>query len=1652
MKNLFFEALTKAKQERRKSSARSAQPLLKLTTMLLLLLMVTTNAWGYDIPITHPTLVGVTQKAGNATTASSENQNTTTLTLYYNVTSGYDPTSYIITVKTGYGTFTTNTSTYTYTYAHSWTRDSETQYHLDIYGSSVKWTTGGEGNAYMQVNIELTSSTPTYTVSFDAGANNVLVAGSSGISGGGTRNGSITTSSMSTLPTATPCDAAAAEGWTFDGWRAGSAISGEADSYTNKVTTPYNPSSNITLYAVYKKSGSTIPSTGFTKQTGTMPTSGKVILSQMNDAVSAITNTTNRTYISEVGSGVSMSGSTATTTNGNCVWIVASPASGQYTFQNLVTGKYIGSNSSGEGVLLNEVTDYAKWVVNSTSSNGFYLTNVGKSGYFLKYSSGSGWKAASTTKNGTTDHIYVWLYSSALSTTGTKYRSTLTCSETYRVYYEAGCDESEISGTIPVNTNEYASGATAPVAENTITRTGYTFVNWLCDYNSSYYDGDGTDEIDMPSHDVTMTAQWTPKSYTITLHDNNGGDNNGSANVQFNGTSLTSITAPTRTGYTIEGYYTEAECTNKIATDEGNLQASISVSAVEWTNSSSQWKKDGNATFYANWQVKQCIITLDNQSATTPGTSSVTATYGSNTNLTKIGTNPTKTDYKFGGYYTGMGGTGAQLIDKDGYWIANVDGYTDASRNWQLDATTLTLYAYWTEKSFGNPMAWCPEPTITLTGGENVKITSRNGVMLRAINQLTLSAENMAYPANVTLTSNNAGVYFSTTATSNIAMATADQPKTSLTFATNSSGAIAEQTIWVHYMPAADATDNDGVIRDVTVTAEYSVDNTVSEATTMQVRNLPDNIVIAAKVGGGWYALPANMGHEQNPALVSIDVNETSWTAAAPSSCAYKLWPVKTVNPNLGTDRYNSVGSYYRFAAVNSFTEGNTTYNNAGLWAITSTSSNFYIRNWATIAAISTDVTTNYEWKTTIAEAGTTWKYTLQQDREGNNTNFLNIKSNDVVWGTYNSGYQLTNEIYLLPMTEITPFEMNVVEWYPTKVLVSSTSNLTTLSPTVSINGSVVTGPTFTKKGTNLYEISGLSTLANNPTKTLTVSYTSGDTYSASVKIPVIIWESQNLVNPSGDPVGGYRPLNEPFASLTKEVYSYADLVVRDGATLTINGTSPQNTFYDVTIYPNSKISVPATNANDASNVFNIHSLTFFGGIDEIYNGSTYTVDKYGVPELSLKGNFGSKTVTKIDYLMRVDADQMYSLTVPYDVNLSEITYWDGTSMGELGDKLWVSAYDGQARANKDMSHTWIWEANFASKGLEPKLKAGVGYTISSDYQYDGDSYSIIRMPMNSNVGSNATEEAKTVRVEAYANQQGVEISANHKGWNLVGNPYMVTISGGDADTKLVVGYLTEHKVDGKWDGSYDWENDTYRYVTIPNDNGTDYSQAKFSVAELKPFKNFFIQVETTGDLSFALASRQNAPARYLEVKEREVEFEILLDNGSRSDNMGLLIADKYSPAYEINADLEKMIGTMAVYTIYGGYNLAYNALSQTDAEQLIPVGYVAPTAGEYTFALDDNSDYEEIEHIYLTDYAQNKTVDLLTDSYTFTTTAGKDEGRFAINVILKDEPDPISTSLEAVDSNSDGPVKFIYQDKMYILHRGVIYDATGKKVRQINK
>lgn len=114
-------------------------------------------------------------------------------------------------------------------------------------------------------------------------------------------------------------------------------------------------------------------------------------------------------------------------------------------------------------------------------------------------------------------------------------------------------------------------------------------------------------------------------------------------------------------------------------------------------------------------------IVLDNQSATSAGTDTVTATYGASTNLTSSITAPSKTGYIFGGYYTEEDGEGTQLIDENGAWLASKTNYTDGDKKWQFANPDLTLYAKWDctpispTLTYSKNIIWLDDETLTAT-------------------------------------------------------------------------------------------------------------------------------------------------------------------------------------------------------------------------------------------------------------------------------------------------------------------------------------------------------------------------------------------------------------------------------------------------------------------------------------------------------------------------------------------------------------------------------------------------------------------------------------------------------------------------------------------------------------------------------------------------------------------------------------------------------------------------------------------------------------------------------------------------------------------------------------------------------------------------
>ena len=190
-----------------------------------------------------------------------------------------------------------------------------------------------------------------------------------------------------------------------------------------------------------------------------------------------------------------------------------------------------------------------------------------------------------------------------------------------------------------------------------------------------------------------------------------------------------------------------------------------------------------------------------------------------------------------------------------------------------------------------------------------------------------------------------------------------------------------------------------------------------------------------------------------------------------------------------------------------------------------------------------------------------------------------------------------------------------------------------------------------------------------------------------------------------------------------------------------------------------------------------------------------------------------------------------------------------------------------------------------------------------------------------------------------------------------------------------------------------------------------------------------------------------------------DIELAVELANDTRKDQVDLLINDIYTSEFDLNGDFTKMMNStnFNIYGVHPDDHLSFVAVDNITAQTSIALGYQVPAGGEYWLQLSDK-DYvmaEAIDGLYITDHEVSPeiTTNLLDEPYQFSVgQAETNDTRFTLTVKLKPQN---ATDVEIVDDgqlNNAEPMKFLWHEKLYILRNGVIYDATGKKVREINK
>ena len=197
---------------------------------------------------------------------------------------------------------------------------------------------------------------------------------------------------------------------------------------------------------------------------------------------------------------------------------------------------------------------------------------------------------------------------------------------------------------------------------------------------------------------ATLYAHWKAIPYTITLDKDAEDAEAGTETLEVvAGEPVSDIELlPTRAGYEFLGYSNKSADPAvqyfEAVEEEGTVVARAKKDVAGFTDADGKWIGTADVTLKADWNQVKTAVTYD-QNSGTGGTESRDEIWGAAVAAITV---PTRTNYKFQGYYYEAEGTDpVQLFNGEGTVIAGVENFTDADGKWISKEETLTLKAKW---------------------------------------------------------------------------------------------------------------------------------------------------------------------------------------------------------------------------------------------------------------------------------------------------------------------------------------------------------------------------------------------------------------------------------------------------------------------------------------------------------------------------------------------------------------------------------------------------------------------------------------------------------------------------------------------------------------------------------------------------------------------------------------------------------------------------------------------------------------------------------------------------------------------------------------------------------------------------------------------
>lgn len=582
----------------------------------------------------------------------------------------------------------------------------------------------------------------------------------------------------------------------------------------------------------------------------------------------------------------------------------------------------------------------------------------------------------------------------------------------------------------------------------------------------------------------------------------------------------------------------------------------------------------------------------------------------------------------------------------------------------------------------------------------------------------------------------------------------------------------------------------------------------------------------------------------------------------------------------------------------------------------------------------------------------------------------------------------------------------------------------------------------------------------------------------ASQQVPIVVVGNDVDTN---DPLFSELVIDQsthlPSYSHSVERCKDCDVVILGSAKLTKGPDSDEKDVPrvgNVKVYPGGKLVVPS------GTTYRMKSLALRRQEDEVATANVEGDITFIAPAASpapARRDNGEKQIRKAAtgkkntyFDLRVDPTNWHYFSLPYDCNVADIRYAnpEETAIPVLGTDYLIKWYNGEKRAATQAGGCWEMVA------ADGTLKAGVGYIFS--IPGDGSVRREFRFPMDNEVVEQETADKIAAPVYGYGCDNTEEVRPNHRGWNLLGNPYMMPYTS-DITNPLLTGYIVEDHSTDPWDGHYTFDVDptthTYlRYIVEPVNNGwSEYRQVSIEDYPMTPFTCYFVQVggidpaaEQGVEFHVTHVNRspiRRAPAEYEEVEDTHpVWCAVTLTNpNGEKDETTMLISNDFTDEYDMMNDLVKMRGTYYQYAqittkpVLASRNnegeMAFNALPDSSALAGIPLNYFAASQGFYTIAYDDKYDKDlEVKEVKLWDKTTNQWYDLMSEPYSFSTARTDNNDRFILSVRIERKQKQTPTDLENVGSfKGDKPRKLLINGHVYIQRGEDIYDVTGKQL-----